>query len=124
MPDFFQNPNISIESGTTTFLGVGGKDGIFAGSKGLNFDQLTDGTSNTVSIIDVNSRSAVDWTRPVDFDPAQHEDLIGAVSGNFVGNGVLVAMADGSAHTLSNPDEQNLREMMHRNDGKGSLENE
>ena len=124
MPDFFQNPNISIESGTTTFLGVGGKDGIFAGSKGLNFDQLTDGTSNTVSIIDVNSRSAVDWTRPVDFDPAQHEDLIGAVSGNLAGNGVLVAMADGSAHTLSNPDEQNLREMMHRNDGKGSLENE
>ena len=124
MPESFQNPNISIESGMTTFLGAGGRDGVFEGSEGLKIGQVSDGTSNTISIVDVESGNAVDWTRPSDFDPSQTEDLIGAVSGNLTGDNVLVAMVDGSTHTFTNPDEQNLREMMHRSDGKGSLENE
>ena len=124
MPEFFQNPNISVDSGKTTYLGIAGKNGAFPGPDGLKIGQVVDGTSNVVCLVDVNAERAVDWTKPADFDPADHEDLLNALGSNLVGSNVLVALVDGSTHTLTVSDDENLRQMMHRSDGEGKLKQE
>ena len=121
MPDFFQNPSSTAQAGKSTYLGVGGENGAFPGPKGLRIGQFVDGTSNVICLVDVNANHAVEWTKPSDFNPADHRRLLSALSGNSVGVDALVALVDGSSHAMSNVDEENLRQMMHRNDGKGKI---
>jgi len=122
MPEWFANPSISAPNGMTTFLGVAGKNGAFPGAKGLPIAQFNDGTSRVICLVDVNAQHAVQWTRPADFDPDQHQDLLGALRGNNPGFAAMFTLVDGSTHSLREPDEENLRQMMDRNDGQGKIE--
>lgn len=121
MPEFFQNPSSAAQSGQSTFLGVGGVNGAFPGPDGLKLAQFNDGTSRVICLVDVNARHAVEWTKPGDFDPADHPRLLDALRGNSVGVDALVALVDGSSHSLTVDGEENLRQMMHRSDGKGKI---
>ena len=78
---------------------------------------MTDGTSNTICILDVNSANAVPWTAPEDLDPDEVADIIGATSGNWRGVQAIVVLVDGSAHALRGYSNQELKHMMGRNDG-------
>jgi hypothetical protein len=120
MPETFENPGLaSPTTGRTTFLGVSGKNGVFGAPPGIKFAHITDGSSQTISIVDVNRDHTVVWTSPQDFDPAEQKDLLDALSGTWP-SGFMVNMCDGSAHVFDEDefDEEQLRNLLDRRDSK------
>jgi len=87
------------KDGKTTYLAVTGKGSIFDGVKGLRFTDVTDGTSNTIMIVEANDTKAVFWTQPEDFPIDAKEPLAGLVREEM--KGFLAAFADGSVRMLS-----------------------
>jgi hypothetical protein len=71
---------------------------MFDGDKGSRITDVTDGTSNTIMVVDANDKKAVYWTEPEDFPIDTKEPLKGLV--NPVSKGFMAAFADGSVHFL------------------------
>ncbi len=72
MPEVFRNPSQDLPAGKTTYLGVVGEECVFDGTnKGAKMRSITDGTSNTIMLVEANKELATDWTKPDDwkFDP-------------------------------------------------------
>lgn len=90
---------------------------VFEGQRGVQFKDITDGTSNTIMVVQAGPKSDVPWTKPADLNV----DLKNPVSGfGDDKDGVfLVTFCDGSAHALLNTiDAEMLRRLFQRNDGK------
>lgn len=85
MPDLFldpSSPKLTVEEGKTHYLGVFGKGVFFDGSnKGLDLRRITDGTSNTIAIVQTNDEAAVVWTKPEDWQYNENSPLKGLVPG-------------------------------------------
>jgi len=104
MPETYKAPGSKSEPGMTNYLGVGGADGVFVRPKpgdklGTSFRQITDGTSNTIMIVEAPDDSAVIWTKPGDFAPDKENPtrgLIGLRPGGF-----QAAFVDGSVQFLA-----------------------
>jgi prepilin-type processing-associated H-X9-DG protein len=109
MPQVYQSPNATIEPGKTNYLAVVGKECIFNGSdKGMQLKQVTDGTSNTITVVEADAEQAVEWTKPDDceFDP----DNPSAGLGKLRPGGWNAAFADGHVQFISNSiDPQTLK---------------
>jgi multidrug resistance efflux pump/WD40 repeat protein len=101
MPKVYVRPDGKGNPGETNYLGFVGNGAFFDGKNGLRYPQaFTDGTSNTIMIVE--AAKAVPWTKPEDlpFDPAKPPPRIG---NRGDGSDVFrVAMCDGSVHTFSN----------------------
>jgi hypothetical protein len=96
MPATLKNPRVPTQPGYTTYLWPCG-EGTLGNEEGkIRFAQITDGTSNTISIVEVNGEHAVPWTCPDDID-VDEVDLLEA----FLPDGSNVGMWDGSVHFLS-----------------------
>ena len=98
IPHVYRSPKLSYQDyGKTTFLGVAGKRAYFQGTEGISIRQITDGTSNTLMVVETPPSQAVVWTKPDDFDVDAgqlHERL-------FQGRESFgAAMCDGSAHVI------------------------
>ncbi len=88
-----------VKPGYTTFLAPVGDDTIMGGTKPTTFSAITDGTSNTIVLVEVKPELAVPWTAPDDYalDPKNPgSGLQVAPNGKF-----LAGLADGS--TLAIP---------------------
>jgi len=104
MPQVYRSPNSKAEPGKANYLGVGGADGVFVRPKpgdrlGTDFRQITDGTSNTIMMVEVPDESAVIWTKPGDFVPNKEDPtrgLLGLRRGGF-----LAALTDGSVRFIA-----------------------
>jgi hypothetical protein len=114
MPAVFRSPNSTAEPGKTNYLGVSGPQGIFPGREKIGFRDVTDGTSNTIMIVEASDESAVIWTKPDDFVPDSKEakkGLLGLWKGGF-----HAGFADGSVRFLDEAiDDQTLRALSTRN---------
>jgi hypothetical protein len=72
MPDVFSDPSRELNemnaAGRTRMVVPKSKVAIFHGQEGTTFKQITDGSSNTIAIVNVCPERAVIWTQPVDWD--------------------------------------------------------
>lgn len=89
-----------VPKGQTTYLGVAAPGGFFQGAQPRPMTAMTDGSSNTLMVIEVGEEHAVHWMSPSDAT----EDLIlnRGANGKFSHpNGGLAAFADGHTQHLS-----------------------
>jgi hypothetical protein len=99
MPALYACPGGKAGAGKTSFLAPVGKTTAFTGeAKVLRMADFTDGTSNTILLVEASDEHAVIWTKPDDFpyDPKMPAKGLG---GHYEG-GFLAAFADGSVHHL------------------------
>lgn len=69
MMHIYQCPSVPLDPGKenlTTYLAVVGPECAFSGSAARKLSEITDGTSNTIAVIDVDSDRAVHWMSPQD----------------------------------------------------------
>jgi beta-lactamase regulating signal transducer with metallopeptidase domain len=68
MPAAFRNPML-MEPGKTNYLAVAGSECAFNGSpRGFGLHNISDGTSNTIDVVEANADQAVEWTKPEDWN--------------------------------------------------------
>jgi hypothetical protein len=116
---FMSSENAKLaEEGRTTYLGVAHKSAMFTGDKnGVRITDVTDGTANTIFIVDADDKEAVIWTKPDDLklDP---KDPKKGISARFA-KGFLAALVDGEVrmlpHTISM---ETLNALFTRNGGE------
>ena len=97
MPAIFETPGVK-EKGKTSVHLFTGPGSPFAGKKGPQIRDITDGTSNTIMTVMAGADKAQFWTKPggLDFDPAEPIKAFGKIDEQF-----LVGMMDGSVRSLS-----------------------
>ncbi len=106
--------------GKTRYLTPRGKATIFPGSELIKLRDVTDGTSNTIMVVEADDANAVVWTRPDDWNV----DAETAMSGLFLGHaasevGSNFGFADGSVRFLKERIKPaTLRALLSRNGGE------
>jgi len=101
--------------GKTTYLTPRGKATIFPGSEGIKIQKITDGTSNTIFVVDAANDRAVTWTKPDDWDVDPKLDLKG-IFGHHPG-GTPFSFADGSVRFIKETVDPKTLEMLITRDG-------
>jgi len=87
------------KTGKTTYVAPVGKDLMFTGkTEGVHFAEVTDGTSNTIFIVQSDEEHAVPWTSPQDLTVNLKKPAAGLV--DYAGKGSLVLFTDGSVASL------------------------
>lgn len=100
-PREFRCPSSDLPQNFTSYLAVVGQNSCFHRSTPRSIPEITDGTSNTLIVIEVSQKDAVHWMSPQDAD----EPMILSISNNDElahTGGVQGALADGSIRFLSN----------------------
>jgi len=92
MPKVFQCPSEpAVPNGSSTHYEViNGPGTVFEGDAGMTLDKITDGTSNTIAVVE--ARTPVEWTKPDDVDITK---LAGALGSKHPG-GSNALFCDGS----------------------------
>jgi Protein of unknown function (DUF1559) len=119
-----QMPRVFAASGSkaaaefkTVYLGVRGEKAAFTGVEGVEIRSFTDGTSNTITVVEANDNSAVIWTKPDDFaidTPNPAASLVGLREGGF-----LAAFADGHVQMIADSAPANvIKALFTRNGGE------
>jgi hypothetical protein len=98
MPAVFRSPSDPPGTTKTRFLAVAGPGTLFPENEEIELRQITDGTSNTMALVQVSPDKAVEWAKPDDWEMDDDQPTAGldARRGAF-----LAAMCDGSVQRLS-----------------------
>jgi hypothetical protein len=109
----FHDPS-GVGTTQTDYLFVTGKGTIFEAGQATKFSGITDGSSNTIMLVEVRN-SSVNWSEPRDLDISQPMPL---PPGNHPG-GNIVGTADGAVRFMSkNVNPTLIRELSTRNGGE------
>ncbi len=117
MPEVYLNPSSEPGPGLATYAVPTGEGTIFDGPEGTKFRDITDGTSNTLMALEVDSDAAVIWTKPDDWEYDADDPLAGL--GSAHPGGFNVVMADASVHFISvTVDTTMFRSLLTKNGGE------
>lgn len=89
----------SAKNFKTCYLVPVGKETAHPGNKGRGLIEITDGTSNTILMVEVMPDAAVVWTKPDDLE-VDPRDPFKKLS-TYYGDGVMVCLCDGSVRMIS-----------------------
>lgn len=122
MPMVYRSPAEPENTTTTDYLAITGPGLIFDGTNATNFGQITDGTSNTILLVEANGRK-VNWMQPVDIDvqtigqSPKNTSGGDGISGKYPG-GANVLFADGSVQFLTPQSLMNLNALLTKSGGE------
>jgi hypothetical protein len=104
--------------GFTTILGPVGKNLFFTGDqKKHSIADITDGTSNSIMLVQTDSRHAVPWTKPEDLSVDKHNPTRGLA--DHPPGVMALGFADGSVHFVSHTsDKETLYHLFTINGGE------
>ena len=103
MPRLYACPSASkavIAEGKTSYLTPRGPGTVFPGSTGIKIKEVTDGTSNTIMVVEAGDELAVTWTKPDDWEVGD-VPTIARLLGHHSG-GTNFTFADGGVRFLKN----------------------
>jgi hypothetical protein len=123
MPNVYRALLSNSDPGKTNYLAVAGKEGVFVAPEpndnavhptGVGMAEISDGTSDTIAVVEACDQMAVIWTKPDDFVPDTDNPARGLVG---LYNRVFHALfCDGHIRTLDEGiDKQTLRALFTRN---------
>ena len=98
MPAVYANPNV-FSTTTTVYQGVVGEGTFFGTPKGRSIRSIIDGTSKTITVVEVDPDRAVVWTRPDDWNYDPQQPLSGL--GRFCAGGFQALFADAHVSLIS-----------------------
>jgi prepilin-type processing-associated H-X9-DG protein len=100
IPDVYKCADTDLPGGRTTYLTPRGKSTIFPGGDGISIDRITDGTSNTIAVLEVDKDHAVGWTVPDDWEIDDKEIKPATILKAHPDGGSNVGFSDGSVRFL------------------------
>ena len=105
----------------TSYMVIVGSGTIFEDENGMAIENITDGISNTILVVEVEGQQ-VPWMEPTDLSLDQMQMAINGgstESGSNHPGGVMAALADGSVRFIADTIDPNmLRNLITRNDGQ------
>jgi hypothetical protein len=118
MPAVYRPANDRLAAaGRTTLLVPLGQGTMFPGPKGVRVAEVTDGTANTILVVDAADEQAVEWTRPGDWSFVAKTPRKGLAT--RYGGEILVGMVDGTVRFLpATMDDATLKALFTRNGGE------
>lgn len=116
MPEVYASPfdEKTLRDHTTYYQGFSGKDAFFDGKNGTRIAFITDGTSNTIALVEASK--AVPWTKPEDipYDASKPLPKLGLRESK----GFNAVFCDGSVRFIRNTIKaMTLRNLITRSDG-------
>jgi hypothetical protein len=86
--------------GGLSYLAVATAGSLFEGAHASSFTDITDGTSNTIAVIEVNPRTN-SWMQSVDFDQRELDQVLAEGLSSLHPGGTQVLVADGSVRFIA-----------------------
>lgn len=115
MPAVFRDPAAPADSTDSIYYTLTGEATVFSGDEGSKIQTITDGTSNTIMVVE--AKRDIPWTKPDDivYDPEKELPKLGGI---YEG-GMHVLMCDGAVRFVSDLiNEGILRALISKNGGE------
>ena len=114
MPEAFRHPLAKTKPGYTVYHMPNGPGLISESPLSTQLSQITDGTSNTIAVIETTDEAATPWTKPGDVNPLENIQVMRTTDGL-----VQVALANGAVESISVATDLNkLKAMLTRAGGE------
>jgi beta-lactamase regulating signal transducer with metallopeptidase domain len=115
IPAFFRSAADPPSSTNASFFAITGNGTIWSNPDGTKLSEITDGTSNTICVVE--AKRDIPWTKPEDI-PYDAAKPLPAFGGRFAG-GFHAALADGSVRFVSQKIQETvLRALLTENGGE------